>query len=83
MFFLIFKFEDVQPTAESSTTDENCTLYRQRNESLPVDLTLIRVGLLRLHCLMESSPPASIPDPEFLNALLFLVELNNFIVFRF
>lgn len=42
---------------------------------LYVDLTLIRQGLLRFNFLMESCPPGSLPDPQFLNSLLFLVPL--------
>ncbi|CAF4473803.1 unnamed protein product, partial [Rotaria magnacalcarata] len=30
------------------------------------------MGLLRLHCLLQSSPPGSLPDPQFLHNLLVL-----------
>ena len=40
---------------------------------IELDLTLIRMGLLRLNFLMESCPPGSLPDPEFLNSFLYLV----------
>ncbi len=49
------------------------SLYANQEESLYVDLTLVRTGLLRLNFLIESCPPGSLPDPEFLNSLLFLV----------
>jgi hypothetical protein len=49
------------------------SLYTHQEESLYVDLTLIRLGLLRLNFLMESCPPGSLPDPQFLNSLLILV----------
>jgi hypothetical protein len=49
------------------------SLYTHQEESLYVDLTLIRLGLLRLNFLMESCPPGSLPDPQFLNTLLILV----------
>jgi hypothetical protein len=48
------------------------SLYTHQEESLYVDLTLIRLGLLRLNFLMESCPPGSISDPQFLNSLLAL-----------
>ncbi len=47
--------------------------YANQEESLYVDLTLVRMGLLRLNFLIESCPPGSLPDPEFLNSLLVLV----------
>ncbi len=54
------------------------SLYTHQEESLYVDLTLIRLGLLRLNFLMESRPPGSIPHPQFLNSLLALVCLFVF-----
>jgi hypothetical protein len=49
------------------------SLYTHQEESLYVDLTLVRLGLLRLNFMMESCPPGSLPDPQFLNSLLILV----------
>ncbi|CAF3964235.1 unnamed protein product, partial [Rotaria sp. Silwood2] len=46
--------------------------YEPQEENLYVDLTLVRTGLLRLNCLIESCPPGSLPDPQFLDSLLFL-----------
>ncbi|CAF3639713.1 unnamed protein product, partial [Rotaria sp. Silwood2] len=50
-------------------------LYTHQEESLYVDLTLVRLGLLRLNFLMESCPSGSLPDSHFLNSLLILVRL--------
>lgn len=44
-----------------------------QEENLPVDLQLVRLGLLRFHFVLQSSPPGSIPDPQYLHNLLFLV----------
>ncbi|CAF3810181.1 unnamed protein product, partial [Didymodactylos carnosus] len=55
----------------ASSSDEH-TLYTHPEEGLYVDLTLIRFGLLRLNFMMESCPPGSLPDPQFLNTLLVL-----------
>lgn len=49
------------------------SLYTHQEESLYVDLNLVRLGLLRLNFLMESCPPGSLPDPQFLHSLLLLV----------
>ena len=54
------------------------SLYTHQEESLYVDLTLVRLGLLRLNFLMESCPPGSLPDPQFLNSLLRLVRSDSF-----
>ena len=42
------------------------------------DVTLIRLGLLRLNFLMDSCPPGSLPDPQFLNTILLLVRVLFF-----
>ncbi|CAF0812442.1 unnamed protein product, partial [Didymodactylos carnosus] len=55
----------------ASSSDER-TLYTHPEETLYVDLTLIRFGLLRLNFMMESCPPGSVPDPQFINSLLTL-----------
>lgn len=52
--------------------DSSCVTIQQE-ANLYIDLHLVRQGLLRFHFLLQSCPPASIPDPPFLNNLLFLV----------
>lgn len=52
------------------------SLYTHQEESLYVDLTLVRLGLLRLNFMMESCPPGSLPDPQFLNSILLLVRIT-------
>ena len=52
------------------------SLYTHQEESLYVDLTLVRLGLLRLNFMMESCPPGSLPDPQFLNSILLLVRIH-------
>lgn len=63
------------------------SLYTHQEEALYVDLSLVRLGLLRLNFMMESCPPGSLPDPQFLNSLLTLVSdlfhLNFYTIFRF
>ncbi|CAF3405487.1 unnamed protein product [Rotaria sp. Silwood1] len=54
------------------TGGDDCSSDGHHEENLYVDLTLVRTGLLRLNCLIESCPPGSLPDPQFLNSLLFL-----------
>lgn len=49
------------------------SLYTHQEEGVYVDLALVRFGLLRLNFMMESCPPGSLPDPQFLNSLLTLV----------
>ncbi|CAF5137209.1 unnamed protein product, partial [Rotaria sp. Silwood1] len=56
----------------SLTGGDDCSSHGHHEENLYVDLTLVRTGLLRLNCLIESCPPGSLPDPQFLNSLLFL-----------
>ncbi len=62
-----------RPTTESLTGGDDQSLYVNQEQSLYVDLTLVRMGLLRLNFLIGSCPPGSLPDPQFLNSLLFLV----------
>lgn len=52
---------------------EKAMKTHRENPNIELDLTLIRMGLLRLNFLMESCPPGSLPDPEFLNSFLYLV----------
>ncbi|CAF4414152.1 unnamed protein product [Rotaria socialis] len=61
-----------QPITESLTEGDDHSLYEHQKQSLYVDLTCVRMGLLRLHCLLQSSPPGSLPDPQFLHNLLVL-----------
>ena len=49
------------------------SLFTHAEESLYVDLSLVRLGLLRLNFMIESCPPGSLPDPQFLNSILILV----------
>ena len=48
------------------------------NNNLYVDLTLVRMGLLRLNFLLKSCPPGTLPDPQFLSTILFLVSSDRF-----
>ncbi len=64
--------KDTRARTGSLLGGDDHSLYTHQEESLYVDLTLIRLGLLRLNFLMESCPPGSISDPQFLNSLLAL-----------
>ncbi|CAF0720544.1 unnamed protein product [Adineta steineri] len=81
---------DVHTRTGSLIGGDDHSLYTHQEESLPVDLTLVRLGLLRLNFMMESCPPGSLPDPQFLNSILildspviskaaYLVECANFV----
>ena len=73
------RFVGLQSQTES-LADENhsyVSTYPERHRH--VDLDLIRTGLLRFHLLLQCCPPGSVPDPQFLNNLLFLVGLVHFI----
>ncbi len=67
------KIRETQSTTESLPEINDHNLYVNHEENLYVDLTLVRMGLLRFNFLIESCPPGSLPDPEFLNSILFLV----------
>ena len=71
---------DARARTGSLIGGDDHSLYTHQEESLYVDLTLIRLGLLRLNFLMESCPPGSLPDPQFLNSLLILVCSFFFII---
>ena len=71
--YVRFKSRESRPTAGSLIGIDEHSLYANQDDSLYVDLILVRSGLLRLNFLMESCPPGSLPDPQFLNNLLFLV----------
>lgn len=58
----------------SALIDSEKALKNNREKgNAEIDLHLIRMGLLRLNFLMESCPPGSLPDPEFLHSFLYLV----------
>jgi hypothetical protein len=79
-YFILFnKIEDTRPrTGSLLGGGDDHSLYTHQEETLYVDLTLVRLGLLRLNFMMESCPPGSLPDPQFLNSLLLLVCLLFF-----
>ncbi|CAF0992403.1 unnamed protein product [Rotaria sordida] len=66
------KLKSARARTGSLMGGDDHSLYTHQEESLYVDLSLIRFGLLRLNFLMESCPPGSLPDPQFLNSLLIL-----------
>ncbi|CAF0857757.1 unnamed protein product [Adineta steineri] len=66
------KFKSVTLETVSLMEDDDHSLYEHPEENLYIDLTLIRMGLLRLNFMLESCPPGSVPDPQFLNSLLIL-----------
>ncbi|UJR28934.1 hypothetical protein I4U23_010152 [Adineta vaga] len=66
------KMKNARARAGSLIGGDDHSLYTHQEESLYVDLTLVRLGLLRLNFMMESCPPGSLPDPQFLNSLLVL-----------
>ena len=72
---------DSRARAGSLLAGDDHSLYTHQEESLYVDLSLVRLGLLRLNFLMESCPPGSLPDPQFLNSLLLLVGVLFFVPF--
>ena len=58
----------------SALIDSEKALRNNRDKTnAEIDSNLIRAGLLRLNFLMESCPPGSLPDPEFLHSFLYLV----------
>ncbi len=67
------KTKETRLTTESLIGGDDQSSYTNQNGSLYVDLTLVQMGLLRLNFLVESCPPGSVPDPQFLNSLLILV----------
>ncbi|CAF1499533.1 unnamed protein product, partial [Adineta ricciae] len=66
------KLKSARARAGSIMGGDDHSLYTHQEESLYVDLTLVRLGLLRLNFMMESCPPGSLPDPQFLNSILLL-----------
>ncbi|CAF0895311.1 unnamed protein product [Rotaria sp. Silwood1] len=66
------KLKNIRARTGSLMGGDDHSLYTHQEESLYVDLSLVRFGLLRLNFLMESCPPGSLPDPQFLNSLLVL-----------
>ncbi|CAF4615501.1 unnamed protein product, partial [Rotaria sp. Silwood2] len=66
------KLKNARAQTASLMDGDDHSLYTYQEESLYVDLTLVRFGLLRLNFLMESCPSGSLPDPQFLNSLLIL-----------
>ncbi|CAF3522158.1 unnamed protein product [Rotaria socialis] len=66
------KLKNIRTRTGSVIGGDDHSLYTHQEESLYVDLSLVRLGLLRLNFMMESCPPGSLPDPQFLNTLLTL-----------
>ena len=77
------KFQGLRSQTESLTNENHSTVSTHPDRHRDVDLDLIRTGLLRLHLLLQCSPPGSVPDPQFLSNLLFLVGLILFLLFLF
>ena len=71
--YIFIKIKDIRTRTGSLIGGDDHSLYTHQEESLYVDLSLVRLGLLRLNFMMESCPPGSLPDPQFLNTLLTLV----------
>ncbi|CAF4125343.1 unnamed protein product, partial [Adineta steineri] len=64
-------FKDTRTRTGSLIGGDDHSLYTHHEESLPVDLTLVRLDLLRLNFMMESCPLDSLPDPHFSIVFLF------------
>ncbi|UJR20708.1 hypothetical protein I4U23_023829 [Adineta vaga] len=66
------KLKNDQQKLESLTEVDDRSSYVHQDDNLYIDLPLIRLGLLRLNFIMDACPPGTLPDPQFLNSLLFL-----------
>lgn len=53
-----------------------CSLANEMQEKRMVDLYLIRSGMMRFNLLLGVSQPGTLPEPEFIAALLELVCMN-------
>lgn len=75
------RFLGLQSQTESLAGENHSYVSIHPERHRHVDLNLIRTGLLHFHLLLQCCPPGSVPDPQFLNNLLFLVGLVHFIPF--
>ncbi|CAF1479809.1 unnamed protein product, partial [Adineta steineri] len=69
------KLKNARTRTGSLIGGDDHSLYTHQEESLPVDLTLVRLDLLRLNFMMESCPLDSLPDPHF--SIVFLFWFNS------